>query len=307
MKIFIYLLALTVLLSSCEGPWSKGPVNLIPNPSVEEGSGSTVTGWNTETRSGGMIAFYDFIAHDGERSLMLHSTRPAGGRWMTRIALRPWSEYRFTGWVKTEDLHTVDGRGAGFRFDAFEADYPGLTGTNDWTKIEFIFSTGNDDSSVLSCLLNNEGVASGRAWFDDMSLVLLSSEKIRTSVTIDLSERGEPMSGYIYGQFIEHLGRCIYGGIWAEMLDDRKFWHTPGDMQSPWNVKGRKELFSVDRSAPFTGDKTPVLGADANGAASLHQSGLGLKPDLAYTGRIVLKATPGIRAVKVSLQWGETV
>src|SRR5579864_5634735 len=43
-------------------------------------------------------------------------------------------------------------------------------------------------------------------------------------VTIDASQTREPISPYIYGQFIEHLGRCIYGGIWAEMLDDRKFY-----------------------------------------------------------------------------------
>jgi alpha-N-arabinofuranosidase len=42
------------------------------------------------------------------------------------------------------------------------------------------------------------------------------------TVSIDLDEKGEPISKYIYGQFIEHLGRCIYGGIWAEMLEDRK-------------------------------------------------------------------------------------
>ena len=36
------------------------------------------------------------------------------------------------------------------------------------------------------------------------------------------------MSKYIYGQFIEHLGRCIYGGIWAEMLEDRKFFYPVG-------------------------------------------------------------------------------
>ena len=29
-------------------------------------------------------------------------------------------------------------------------------------------------------------------------------------VTIDASQTREPISPYIYGQFIEHLGRCIY-------------------------------------------------------------------------------------------------
>ena len=297
------ILAAVLIITSCAG--NQVQVSIIPNPSAELGSGSTVTGWTAETRGGNMIAFYDYLAHEGQRSLMLNSPRPAGGRWMTKVELKPWSEYKFTGWVKTENVQTRNGKGAGFRFDAFEAEYTGLTGTNDWTRVEFVFKTGNDDSSVLSCLLGLDGPASGRAWFDDMKLELVSSEKLNTAVTIDLVDRKEPMSEYIYGQFIEHLGRCIYGGIWAEMLEDRKFWYTPGDRESPWQLRGKKELFSVDRAAPFTGDKTPVLGVDATGAAVMQQSGLGLKPELVYTGRVILKATPGITAVKVTLSWGE--
>lgn len=303
MRILILLSVVTLFISSCAGSFEQGTV--IPNPSAEEGTGSAVTGWNGETRSGGMIAFYDYEAHHGKKSLMLQSNRPAGGRWMTRVELKPWSEYKFTGWVKTEGVQSRGGKGAGFRFDAFDVEYSGLTGTNDWTKIEFVFSTGNDDSSVLSCLLGLDGPASGRAWFDDMTLELVSSEKFSTAVTIDVADVKEPMSDYIYGQFIEHLGRCIYGGIWAEMLEDRKFWYVPGERESPWQVMGKRELFSVDRVNPFTGDKTPVLGIDGSGSAGIQQSGLGLKPDLDYEGRIILKATPGITAVKVSLHQGE--
>jgi hypothetical protein len=40
-------------------------------------------------------------------------------------------------------------------------------------------------------------------------------------ITIDASKTGAPINPHIYGQFIEHMGRCIYGGIWAEMLEDR--------------------------------------------------------------------------------------
>ena len=303
MRNLLLLFAVALFISSCA--WSTEQGTVIPNPSAEEGTGSAVTGWNGETRGGGMIAFYDYEAHHGKKSLMLQSNRPAGGRWMTRVELRPWSEYKFTGWVKTEGVQSRGGKGAGFRFDAFVAEYSGLTGTNDWTKIEFVFSTGNDDSSVLSCLLGLDGPASGRAWFDDMTLELVSSDKFRTAVTIDVADVKEPMSEYIYGQFIEHLGRCIYGGIWAEMLEDRKFWYVPGERESPWQVMGKRELFSVDRVSPFTGDKTPVLGIDGSGSASMQQSGLGLKPDLDYEGRIILKATRGITAVKVSLHQGE--
>ena len=303
MRNLLLIFTAAMFLSSCSGGGVQN--TLITNPSAEEGVGSTVTGWIAESGRGGMIAFYDYEAHHGNRSLMLQSNRPSGGRWMTKVELKPWSEYKFTGWVKTEGVESRGGKGAGFRFEAFDAEYTGLTGTNDWQKIEFVFKTGNDDSSILSCLLGLDGPASGRAWFDDMSLELLRSENFNTAVTIDVADKKESMSEYIYGQFIEHLGRCIYGGIWAEMLEDRKFWYLPGDRESPWQVKGKRELFSVDRANPFTGDKTPVLGVDGSGAAVLRQSGLGLKPDLEYEGRIILKATPGITAVKVTLSRGE--
>ncbi len=52
-----------------------------------------------------------------------------------------------------------------------------------------------------------------------------SAEK--PTIAIDAAKTGQPISKYIYGQFIEHLGRCIYGGIWAEVLQDRKFFFAP--------------------------------------------------------------------------------
>jgi alpha-N-arabinofuranosidase len=303
MKYINNLLIIVLFFCTCTRNYSQTSVGSIPNPSVEETNLAIVKDWTAESWTKDVIAVYDYSSHAGKRSLMLCSDKPAEGRWFTKVQLKPWSKYHFSGWVKTENVVAAEGKGSGFRFDAFSIDYPGLTGTNGWTKIEFDFETGNDDSSVLSCLLNVNGSASGRAWFDDMSLKLISSEKIKPSVKIDLSDKKERMSEYIYGQFIEHLGRCIYGGIWAEMLEDRKFWYVPGERESPWETGGNKNLFSVDRTDPFTGDKTPVLTTGNDGFVFLQQSGLGLKPDLDYTGRIILKATTGIEAVSLILRW----
>jgi len=41
-----------------------------------------------------------------------------------------------------------------------------------------------------------------------------------SSIEIHAGKTRAPLSKYVYGQFIEHLGRCIYGGIW------RKCWKT---------------------------------------------------------------------------------
>lgn len=64
--------------------------------------------------------------------------------------------------------------------------------------------------SSLSCSLA-VGALAARAWAGDVS------------VTVDLSKSAPAISIYVYGQFIEHLGRCIHDGIWAEKLRDRKF------------------------------------------------------------------------------------
>src|SRR5690554_1616920 len=73
----------------------------------------------------------------------------------------------------------------------------------------------------------------------------------QSSITLDLSKKNEEISPLIYGQFIEHMERIIYEGLWAEMLDDRKFYFDIEDNRSPWY--GNK-LVSTDNTDPFVGN-----------------------------------------------------
>jgi alpha-N-arabinofuranosidase len=151
-----------------------------------------------------------------------------------------------------------------------------------------------------------------------------------TPVGINLNRTGENISKYIYGQFIEHLGRCIYGGIWAEMLEDRKFYYPvngeapawtmfkPGPRswdgeghpyelltRSPWMIIGARESVSMVTDNAYVGEHTPRidLSADA-GPGGLLQERLGLLDAKEYTGRIVLAGDPEAAPVEVSLVWG---
>ena len=45
------------------------------------------------------------------------------------------------------------------------------------------------------------------------------------AVTVDATKTGAPISPYLYGQFIEHIGDLINRSLWAEMLNDRKFYN----------------------------------------------------------------------------------
>jgi alpha-N-arabinofuranosidase len=307
-KNLIYIAIGALLLNGCTttNENKKGiEYGVILNPSAEITDGSVVRGWSFDARARNVIHYFDNVAQEGKKSLFINADRLAVGRWSSKVLLKPWSKYRFTGWIKTENLVSGSGKGAGFRMDGLEVKPEGFTGTNEWTQVSYEFETGNNDCVTIACVLDIEKNAKGRAWFDNMKIELISSEKIATDIKINTSKRYEPMPVYIYGQFIEHLGRCIYGGIWAEMVEDRKFWFVPGTRESAWKVSGDQSLLSMDTKDPFTGAQTPVLIADNEKKAILFQENLGLKENLEYNGRIILKATPGIEKAIVTLKWDE--
>ena len=305
MKRLVLVTITLALLVACNNetnePRTGSQWGLIPNGSAEDVVSSEVNYWTADSRGNSAIHFYDDIAVDGTKSLTIKSNQPAAGRWSNRVNLKPWSKYRFSGWIRTENLVSSRESGAGFRLEGLNVQSEPMSGTSEWTEVEFEFETGNDDACTVACLLSLDGRASGSVWFDNMKFTLLSSEKINTAVSIDTREKSEPISEYIYGQFIEHLGRCIYGGIWAEMIEDRKFYYLPGENGSPWRLTGEGASVEADASRPFVGAHSPVLITSVNNAASIRQSGLGLREGMTYSGRIILRASPGIEKVKVTL------
>ena len=95
-----------------------------------------------------------------------------------------------------------------------------------------------------------------------------AAEAPEARVRVDAAAVGAPISPYVYGQFIEHLGRCIYGGLWAEMLEDRKFFYPvtgeapawemfkPG--QPSWEGEGHPYELLVRSPWMILGDKKAV-------------------------------------------------
>ncbi len=143
----------------------------------------------------------------------------------------------------------------------------------------------------------------------------------KRAIKIDATKTGEPISKYIYGQFIEHLGRCIYGGIWAEMLEDRKFYFpiaqnydpyraTRGVSKdkpyavvgaSPWQVTGSPNSVAMVKEKSFVGQHSPLI----QPKSSIRQLDLGLVKNKQYIGYIYLKPQQNSASVTVSLLWGD--
>ena len=133
------------------------------------------------------------------------------------------------------------------------------------------------------------------------------AEPWRGELAVNASQQGAPISPLIYGQFIEHLGRCIYGGIWAEMLEDRKFFYPVGDKDSPWKAFSETKVV-MDRDKPFGGQHTPrIVPSAPEKGAGIVQGGLALRKGHRYVGRIWLAsaAEPGEtpKGVTVRISW----
>jgi alpha-N-arabinofuranosidase len=137
------------------------------------------------------------------------------------------------------------------------------------------------------------------------------------TVTIDASKVGPKVNPFIYGQFIEHLGRCIYGGIWAEMLEDRKFYYPITDdyhpykesklnkfpvvAASPWEVAGPAGSVSMSTEDPLVGEHAALVAA----GSGIRQNDLALVAGKEYAGHIWLRAACETSSVRISLITGE--
>ena len=221
--------------------------------------------------------------------------------------MEPFAVYRLSGWIRAQGVEPAGGKGALLNIHEIRgAATSAVTGTTGWKRVEVLFRTGEIDALQVDCLLGGWGLVRGRAWFDDLALELVEKKTLPLpSITIDARKEKSSFSGYIYGQFIEHLGRCIYGGIWAEMLEDRKFFLPPGTEKSPWRVLGGAGVLSMDPKDPFCGKWSPRIALSGEKEGGLAQGKLGLVDGKEYVGRAWISAQGGLRSVRIRLAWGE--
>lgn len=273
--------------------------------------------WRTYTWEGdGRFAVVEGGRHGG-KCLELEADAPGGNiSWIQDLQLDPDSDYRLVAWIKTEDLQASTGRGVVVHLDGDERLTKEFSGTNDWTRVEAVVRPVRGDVAV-HCSLGGWGLAAGRVWIDDLSLEKIPAVGAPIEVTIDAGKPGAPINPFIYGQFIEHLGRCIYGGIWAEMLEDRKFFFPITDEYdpyrpaqgnlfpvvdaSPWEVLGPAGSVEMSTAGSFVGAHTPLVAPDSG----IRQNDLGLVAGRDYVGHVWLKSPQGEAIVSISLVWGD--
>lgn len=141
-----------------------------------------------------------------------------------------------------------------------------------------------------------------------------ASQEITAKINIEA--KGEPISKYIYGMFIENLGNDDVGNLvddclWAELLDDRKFFYPVDDKDelipinkkekiNQWKPVGNLASVVMDSLDSYVGAHSPKIILNSENETGISQTGLALIKNKNYTGRVILKATSGVE-VSVSL------
>lgn len=316
------LLPLLLLLAPAPVAWTAESQNLVPNPSFEapDRDRERPRAWRREQWNGTGTLTYANVGRTGSRSVELSSTTGADISWAANVPVEPFGRYRLSGWIKCENVVAGTGQGALLNVHTLTgAATRALTGTTDWTRVEVEFDVQDQSTLMVNCLLGGWGESTGRACFDDISLEQIGRQAPPPPrVVIHAAQEREPMSENIYSQFIEHLGRCVYGGIWAEMLEDRKFHHPitaryvpytslrqsayPVVGASPWEIFGSAENVRMATEQPFVGRHSPELQAPV----AIRQHDLGVTQGEGYVGYLWFKSLDGRAAeVEVSLLWGD--
>jgi putative membrane-bound dehydrogenase-like protein len=151
----------------------KPAVNLMPNPSFEEGSGNAPRAWQPRNYAGQSTATWVEGGRTGSKALKLESQAGSDTSWYTDVTVQPQTDYRLSAWVKTRNVRGA--MGALLNVHGTEYRTTAVNGTSDWRKVELTFNTGTATRVSINCLFGGWGRSTGAAWYDDVELVPAAS------------------------------------------------------------------------------------------------------------------------------------
>jgi len=161
--------------------------SLIFNGGFEHDIANGGFDWRETPGNGASFRFDTEVFHSGKRSLEV--TFDGGGNYdfdnlAQFVAVEPRQSYRFTGYLRTQDISTD----SGMRFEIVDYEHPqelrilsdNLTGTNPWTLARVEFTTAADTHWLQIALRRGltwkfDNKLRGSVWVDDVSLVPMSS------------------------------------------------------------------------------------------------------------------------------------
>lgn len=173
----LIVLLIILVLSSDVNKANAGNLrisNLLLNGDFENGDYLPIN-WIPDSWTNGADFIWDNSqSYQGNRSIKISSATTNDARWVQEVAVQPNTDYRLSGWIKTENVaHTSEQVDAGANLSLFNTyDHTeGLFGTNGWTKVSMTFNTGSNSHVAIAARLGYwYGTTTGTAWFDNLIL-----------------------------------------------------------------------------------------------------------------------------------------
>ncbi len=197
--------------------------NLLDGGEFETAARKAPTGWDWIDSFGTMTTLDATVKHAGQSALLMQAAQKSeesGGncRVVKRVTLKPFHEYQFTMWAKTEDLKADEFRfmplSAGQTATALNHANLGVKPTQDWTRHRIVFnSLQHTDVNVYLGLWSSQY---GRVWIDDVRLEEIGGVNL-------LRRDGCPLTV-----------RNSDGSITYEEGRDFQPWHDPSLGQIPY-------------------------------------------------------------------------
>jgi agarase len=141
--------------------------------------------WKLQAWKGNSKASFDSsVKHDGKYSLKVEGSAEGwdsvgvGVQYNPQFILKPGLEYILSVWIKTEnvsDYAYARIRGKTKTGGDFDHTVQGVSGTEDWTRVEAKFTPLEENTvNYIAVQL----VGKGTAWFDDVRLEVIASEEV---------------------------------------------------------------------------------------------------------------------------------
>jgi putative membrane-bound dehydrogenase-like protein len=122
---------------------------------IGDGPGNPTALWTTTTTG----------ARTGARSLHISADKQSDKALVARVALKPNTNYRLSGWIKTAGLV---GRGRALLLERErKVETAAVGATSDWREVDTVFNSGANPQTDISISFN---ARAGEAWFDDLKL-----------------------------------------------------------------------------------------------------------------------------------------
>ncbi len=123
-----------------------------------------------------------------------------------------------------------------------------------------------------------------------------SPTSARARVVVHVGQPRHPLRPFLYGQFIEHLNECVYGGIWAERLRNRKFAGRANDgVAQEWERVGEPGGAEpgLDSRVTYGPGQSQRIRITRPGEQGFRQRGIVLEAGRAYSLRAVVRGNAG--------------